>query len=135
MKKNILLNLTIGLCTICLIFSCKNLKVDSETYKSLVYAREIITEQRDSITNLTNIIVSLNDSITMLNSDLEYNKKIRELNSKKLEQTLDSLSYYKEDALVYKYKIERIKAYDKIVRNNSSQSKFFLGWVRRVLED
>ena len=47
----------------------------------------------------------------------------------------DGFDIYKEDALVYKYKIERIKAYDKIVRNNSSQSKFFLGWVRRVLED
>ena len=51
------------------------------------------------------------------------------------EEYKQSWGRYIEDAFVYKYKIERIKAYDNIVRNNSSQSKFFLGWVRRVLED
>ena len=46
-----------------------------------------------------------------------------------------NIKNYKEYARFYKYKIERIKAYDKIVRNNSTQSKFFLDWVRSVLED
>lgn len=127
--------LIIGICITCSIFSCKNQKVENDTYNSLVYAREIIVQQRDSIANLYKTIVVLNDSIKKLNSDLEYNKNLREYNSKRLEIALDSLSYYKEDAIVYKYKIERIKAYDKIVRNNNSQSKFFLGWVRRVIED
>lgn len=127
--------LTIGICITCLMFSCKNPKVENDVYNSLVYAREIIVQQRDSIADLYGTIVVLNDSIKKLNSDLEYNKNLREYNSKRLEIALDSLYYYKEDALVYKYKIERIKAYDKIVRNNSSQSKFFLGWVRRVIED
>lgn len=127
--------LIIGICITCSIFSCKNQKVENDTYNSLVYAREIIVQQRDSIANLYETIVILNDSIKKLNSDLEYNKNLKEYNSKRLEIALDSLSYYKEDAIVYKYKIERIKAYDKIVRNNNSQSKFFLGWVRRVIED
>lgn len=92
-------------------------------------------EARDSIISLTGEIQLLRDSlinnkilITQLKNDNYFlkseNKTIR-----------DSINIYKEDAFVYKYKIERIKAYDNIVRNNSSQSKFFLGWVRRVLED
>ena len=44
--------LTIGICITCLIFSCKNLKVENDVYNSLVHAREIIVQQRDSITDL-----------------------------------------------------------------------------------
>ena len=77
----------------------------------------------------------LRDSIIRLNidkTDLENNVYFLKQENSSLK---DSVNVYKEDALVYKYKIERIKAYDKIVRNNSSRSKYFLCWVRRVLED
>ena len=92
-------------------------------------------EARDSINFLTGEIQKLRDSIITINidkTDLENNVFFLKQENNSLK---DSINIYKEDALVYKYKIERIKAYDKIVRNNSSQSKFFLGWVRRVLED
>ena len=89
------------------------------------------------------------DSINVLNKEIELYKdsiKLYKNMADSLDYYLgeaineyqilqDSVDFYKEDAFVYKYKIERIKAYDKIVRNNSSQSKYFLGWVRRVLED
>lgn len=92
-------------------------------------------EARDSIISLTGEIQLLRDSlinnkitITQLKNDNYFlkseNKIIR-----------DSIDIYKEDAFVYKYKIERIKKYNEIVKKNSSQSKYFLGWVRRVLED
>ena len=92
-------------------------------------------EERDGTFVLKGKIEELKDSIIRLNidkTDLENNVYFLKQENNSLK---DSLNIYKEDALVYKYKIERIKAYDKIVRNNSSQSKFFLGWVRRVLED
>ena len=39
----------------------------------------------------------------------------------------------KVENFVLKYKINRIKQYDSIVIRNSSQSKYFRGWVRRVI--
>lgn len=95
----------------------------------------LYTESIDSINVLNKQIKSYKDSIKLYRNiadSLDYylGKAMNEC-----ETLQDSVDFYKEDAFVYKYKIERIKAYDKIVRNNSSQSKYFLGWVRRVLED
>ena len=92
-------------------------------------------EARDSIISLTGEIEMYKDSVERLNGDLYSFIDANTILADSLRSYKDSLNVYKEDALVYKYKIERIKAYDKIVRNNSSQSKYFLGWVRRVLED
>lgn len=39
----------------------------------------------------------------------------------------------KVENFVLKYKINRIKQYDSIIIRNSSQSKYFRGWVRRVI--
>lgn len=44
--------------------------------------------------------------------------------------TSDSL---KVENFILKYKINRIKQYDSVVIRNSSQSKYFIGWVRRVI--
>ena len=92
-------------------------------------------EARDSINSLTGELQIYKDSIAELNGDLYSFIDANTILADSLRAYKDSLSLWKENALVYKYKIERIKAYDKIVRNNSSQSKYFLGWVRRVLED
>lgn len=126
--------ISIILLAFCLLSSCKSANPRKENIAPIGYD-VLYYEARDSIISLTGEIQLLRDSlinnkitITQLKNDNYFlkseNKMIR-----------DSIDIYKEDALVYKYKIERIKAYDKIVRNNSSQSKFFLGWVRRVLED
>ena len=80
-------------------------------------------------------ILELKDSLDLYkNSDIKETDKIEDLRDS-ISILKDSVNFYKEDGLVAKYKLERIKAYDKIVRNNSSQSKWFIGWVRRVLED
>lgn len=39
----------------------------------------------------------------------------------------------KIENFILKYKINRIKQYDSVVIRNSSQSKYFRGWVRRVI--
>ena len=53
--------------------------------------------------------------------------------------TIDSLSdenrKLKEDLFVANYKLERIKSYTDIVDRNSSQIKFYKGWIKRVLNN
>lgn len=57
-----------------------------------------------------------------------------------LRRTQDSLNAYKSDTtisadyFVAKYKLERIRYYTKLVDKNSSQLKFYKGWIKRVLE-
>lgn len=117
-----------------LLGSCKSANPRKENIEPIGYDI-LYYEARDSINSLTGEIQKLRDSIISINidkTDLENNVYFLKHRNNSLK---DSLDIYREEALVYKYKIERIKAYDKIVRNNSSQSKFFLGWVRRVLED
>lgn len=46
---------------------------------------------------------------------------------------LDNSDSLKIENFILKYKINRIKQYDSIVIRNSSQSKYFRGWVRRVI--
>lgn len=64
----------------------------------------------------------------------EYEVKIATQDSV-IKSLTDLVNYYKDDALVYRYKIERIRQYNKIVEKNSSQSVYFRGWVKRVIED
>ena len=47
--------------------------------------------------------------------------------------TLANSDSIKFENFVLKYKINRIKQYDSIIIRNSSQSKYFRGWVRRVI--
>ena len=94
-------------------------------------------EARDSIISLTGEMQLLRDSlinnkITISVGKLKNDNYFLESENKRIR---DSIDIYKEDYFVYRYKIERIKKYNEIVKNNSSQSKYFLGWVRRVLED
>lgn len=133
MEKSIL-SLTIFFFMLLLSNSCTKGKVDNR-FNELVTARELIYKQEKVIDSLNNINSDLQDSLNILNNKLQSLDALYQFKNSQLSILSDSLNYYKEDALVYRYKIERIKAYDKIVRNNSSQSKFFLGWVRRVLED
>lgn len=126
--------ISIILLAFCLLSSCKSANPRKENIEPIGYDI-LYYEARDSINSLTGEIQKLRDSIISINidkTDLENNVYFLKHRNNSLK---DSLDIYREEALVYKYKIERIKAYDKIVRNNSSQSKFFLGWVRRVLED
>lgn len=133
MEKS-LLSLIILFSMLLLCNSCTKGKIDDK-FNELVTARELIYKQEKVIDSLNNINSNLQDSLNIANNKIKTLDALYQFKNSQLSVMSDSLNYYKEDALVYKYKIERIKAYDKIVRNNSSQSKFFLGWVRRVLED
>lgn len=93
----------------CLIVHCNN--TDYKSYST------IIKEQRDSISSLMGKIAQMSDSLI-------YYKTI--LTNK------DSIIF---ENYTLKYKINRIKQYDSIVIRNSSQSKYFRGWVRRVIYD
>lgn len=126
--------ISIILLAFCLLNSCKSANPRKDNISPIGYDI-LYYEARDSIISLTGEIQLLRDSlinnkiiITQLKNDNYFlkseNKIIR-----------DSIDIYKEDAFVYKYKIERIKKYNEIVKKNNSQSKYFLGWVRRVLED
>lgn len=126
--------ISIILLAFCLLNSCNSANPRKENIAPIGYDI-LYYEERDGTLVLKGKIEELKDSIIRLNidkTDLENNVYFLKQENNSLK---DSVNIYKEEALVYKYKIERIKAYDKIVRNNSSQSKFFLGWVRRVLED
>lgn len=103
---------------------------DKRISYSNAYAKEVEKNIKlDSINReLTKAIFDLTDTVDYWK---EYAFSRDVLNG----QLQDSVDFYREDAFVYKYKIERIKAYNEIVKKNSSQSKYFLGWVRRVLED
>lgn len=46
---------------------------------------------------------------------------------------LNNSDSIKVENFILKYKINRIKQYDSIVIRNKSQSKYFRGWVRRVV--
>lgn len=49
------------------------------------------------------------------------------------ESALVNSDSLKVENFILKYKINRIKQYDSIVIRNSNQSKYFRGWVRRVI--
>lgn len=104
------------------------------TSKSEYYSKSILKEQIQ-IAELDSLNNNLTKELFRLQDSLDYWKEYALSRDVINGQLQDSLEFYKEDAFVYKYKIERIKAYNEIVKKNSSQSKYFLGWVRRVLED
>lgn len=104
------------------------------TSKSEYYSKSILKEQI-RIAELDSLNNNLTKELFRLQDSLDYWKEYALSRDVINGQLQDSLEFYREDAFVYKYKIERIKAYNEIVKKNSSQSKYFLGWVRRVLED
>ena len=135
-NKFVLIGLTILAINSCNLFNPRkgNSNIVIENGETIGYDI-LYNEAIDSITSLEEQLNRVRDSLISFKIDkisLENDNYFLKEQNNKLK---DSLEIYKEDALVYKYKIERIKGYDKIVRNNSSQSKYFLGWVRRVLED
>ena len=113
MEKSIL-SLTIFFFMLLLSNSCTKGKVD-DRFNELVTARELIYKQEKVIDSLNNINSDLQDSLNTVNNKLQSLDALYRFKNSQLSILSDSLNYYKEDALVYKYKIERIKAYDKIV--------------------
>lgn len=110
------------------ISSCSIKKQDDVSYKAIKNYAEYLNDS----------IINLNANITELNQEVEFWKTTFEDAKYSLEESAsyrDSFEYLKEDLFVYKYKLERIKAYNAIVERDATQSVFFRGWVKRVLED
>jgi len=110
------------------ISSCSIKKQDDVSYKAIKNYAEYLNDS----------IINLNANIIELNQEVEFWKTTFEDAKYSLEESVsyrDSFEYLKEDLFVYKYKLERIKAYNAIVERDATQSVFFRGWVKRVLED
>ena len=107
--------------------------------------KETISRQEATNRALKSYVVELTDSINILHNDLDNSYKeidfwktsFEDLKINELENLAyrDSFEYLKEDLFVYKYKLERIKAYNAIVEKDNTQNVFFRGWIKRVLED
>ena len=108
----------LGIVIVCLFsglsagFVIGRISINTEQYKEL-----ITFQQRE--------VEASRDSVKMYK---EYFDSFTE----KYDSIEDSL---KTELFISKYKLERIKQYDSIVIRNSSQAKFFRGWVRRVIYD
>lgn len=118
--------------TSCIISSCSKHK-------------DTVSKQEATNRALKNYVIDLTDSINVLNNDIKkINKELDfwkiSFEDLKLNETeglnyKDSFDLLKEDLFIYKYKLERIKAYNAIVEKDNSQNVFFRGWIKRVLED
>ena len=107
--------------------------------------KETINRQEATNRALKSYIIELTDSINVLRNDLDncykeidfWKISFEDLKINESENLAyrDSFEYLKEDLFVYKYKLERIKAYNAIVERDNSQNVFFRGWIKRVLED
>lgn len=95
----------------------------------VVFFSIIFAASQCSTENTKDIIEKQNITIDSLTGELAKIKLELDTCESALENQ-DSLMY---ENFVLNYKIERIKEYDSIVIRNSSQSKYFRGWIRRVI--
>lgn len=94
-----------------------------------VFAIVFILDISNTIAKTKNKVKEQTEIIDSLRGELQ--KVIIENESYKSALTnSDSLKF---ENFILKYKINRIKQYDSVVIRNSSQSKYFRGWVRRVI--
>lgn len=107
--KDIIYSIAIVILIIFLIGGILSYEREAKDYEN------IIQEQKDSISSLTGKVTQISDSLDT------YKVSINDI---------DSLIF---ENYTLKYKINRIKQYDSIVIRNSGQSKYFRGWVRRVI--
>jgi len=115
------------------------------TICSCGHYKDTISRQEATNRALKSYVVELTDSINVLHNDLDncykeidfWKTSFEDLKINETENLAyrDSFEYLKEDLFVYKYKLERIKAYNAIVERDNSQNVFFRGWIKRVLED
>lgn len=126
-------NVIICLGIILSLFSCSKRNFDNYVtkteYNKIVIEnnlnKELLKEAKDSIQVLQDSIYS---SIGVW--DKEY------------KTALDSITYYKQlakdkdaESLIYKFQIERIRNYIKIVDKDKTQLQFLKGWIKRAIED
>ena len=126
-------NIIICLGIILSLFSCSKRNFDNYVtkteYDKIVIEnnlnKELLKEAKDSIQILQD---SIHSSIGVW--DKEY------------KTALDSITYYKQlakdkdaESLIYKFQIERIRNYIKIVDKDKTQLQFLKGWIKRAIED
>jgi len=90
--------------------------------------------------NITNAVIRdtiVRDSIVLCFPDTIIKTDTIRMSNDIFEKKYDSLLFVvkkKNDSLfIERYKIERIRYYNKIVQKNKTQLKFLSGWINRVI--
>lgn len=100
----------------CLLYGC----VDKETYQRL----DIEAKQaRNEVIIYKNYLLSMQDSINLYKDRLSI-----------IQQYKDSIIVLNEELFIAKYKLERIKEYNRIAADKT-QLQFLRGWINRTLNN
>lgn len=136
LDKNERIDILIIIISICVCITAISFNTPKEFKK---VKAELVNQQlttitlRDSITYYKILNNAQADSIISLTGNLYKEQQSRIDTNTKYEELIAERDSLKAESFLYKYKVERIKYYDKIVESNSSQSIYFRGWVRRVI--
>lgn len=100
----------------CLFYSC----MDKETYQRLDTE---VKQAKNEVIIYKNYLLSMQDSINLYKDRLNI-----------IQQYKDSIVSLNEELFIAKYKLERIKEYNKIAADKT-QLQFLRGWINRTLNN
>lgn len=127
--KNVIICLGIMLS----LFSCSKRNFDNYVTKT-EYDKIVIENNLNK-----ELLKEAKDSIQVLQDSIHSSIGVWD---KKYKTALDSITYYKQlakdkdaESLIYKFQIERIRNYIKIVDKDKTQLQFLKGWIKRAIED
>lgn len=113
-------------CLAIIIYSCTSNKVNAPQVIKEKDTTEINNYQKqiDSLEIIINNNSELINSVMIINDSLKY----------KLFTKNDTINYYKEQYVVDKIKLQRIKYYNNIAAKGNN-IKYLRGWINRVLNE
>lgn len=100
----------------CLLYGCVDKQLADRLQTEAIQAQNEVAIYK-------NYVLSLQDSINYYKNELKV-----------IQQYKDSISVLNEELFVAKYKLERIREYNKIAANKT-QLGFLRGWINRVLNN
>lgn len=113
-------------CIAIIVYSCTSNKVN---YPQIVKEKDTTEinnyqKQIDSLEIIINNNSELINSVMIINDSLKY----------KLFTKDDTINYYKEQCIVNKIKLQRVKYYNNIAAKGNN-IKYLRGWINRVLNE
>lgn len=90
-----------------------------------------VTEPKLSDSIVSDSILCIPD--TLIINDTVYLPASNQVFEKKYDSLIVVVNKKNDSLFVERYKIERIKYYNKIVQKNKTQLKFLSGWINRVV--
>lgn len=113
-------------CIAIIVYSCTSNKVNTPQVIKEKDTTEINNYQKqiDSLEIIINNNSELINSVMIINDSLKY----------KLFTKDDTINYYKEQYVVDKIKLQRIKYYNNIAAKGNN-IKYLRGWINRVLNE